>query len=110
LIDRNQKSSYGVMKGRNDVEPFAEKWAAFGWNVLECDGHDYLSLSAALENAEAVDGRPSVIICNTIKGRGIPFAENNPTRSNFALTEDQYLEALDHLDALESRIQYELAR
>lgn len=106
LIDRNRKSSYGPMEGRNGIEPLAEKWASFGWNVISCNGHDYVELSRALYQAESVKGSPSVIICNTIKGKGIPFAEKYPTRSNFALTEEQYQEATLTLNDQENRIRY----
>ena len=109
LLDWNRKSSYGPMTGRNDVEPLADKWRAFGWNVLECQGHDYVSLSQALASAHQVQGRPSILLCRTVKGKGIPYAENNPTRSNFALTEDQYLEAIASLEAQEKALLYEPA-
>lgn len=109
LLDWNKKSSYGPMAGRNAVDPLADKWRAFGWAVFECDGHDYVSLSAALCDAEQVRGRPSVVLCNTIKGKGIPHAEKNPTRSNFALTEDQYQEAIANLNQQEAALQNEPA-
>ncbi len=102
LVDWNQKSSYGPMEGRNAVAPLADKWHAFGWQTFECDGHDYVSLSHALAQAEQVRGAPSVLLCHTVKGKGIPWVEVNNARSNFALTAAQYEEALAHLDALES--------
>jgi transketolase len=107
LLDYNRKSSYGSMAGRNDIEPLVDKWLAFGWHVFECDGHDYVSLASALSCTQESQGKPSVIICNTIKGKGIPYAEANFTRSNFALTQEQYQEALLHLDSLEKKYSYE---
>ncbi len=101
LLDWNQKSSYGPMHGRNDVVPLADKWLAFGWKVLECDGHDFVSLSAALAAAEHPNGQPSVILCRTLKGKGIPYAETHPVRSNFGLTEEQYQQAIDYLSSIE---------
>jgi transketolase len=109
LVDRNGKSSYGPMQGRNDVEPLADKWAAFGWEVILCNGHSFVELSRALAQAEAVQGKPRVILCDTIKGKGIPFAEENPTRSNFALTEEQYQGSISHLNDEERRIRNERA-
>jgi len=109
LVDRNGKSSYGSMQGRNDVEPLADKWAAFGWEVIVCNGHSFVELSRALAQAEAVQGKPRVILCDTIKGKGIPFAEENPTRSNFALTEEQYQGSISHLNDEERRIRNERA-
>ena len=101
LVDWNEKSSYGPMRGRNDVAPLPDKWLAFGWEVFECAGHDFVSLSGALAQADQVRGRPSVLLCHTTKGKGIPYAENNNTRSNFALTSAQYEEAFAHLAILE---------
>ncbi len=104
LVDWNRKSSYGPMLGRNDVEPLADKWRAFGWHVLACDGHDFVALSQALAAAEAVAGQPSVILCHTIKGKGVPYVEANNTRSNHGLTEAQYAEAFANLAALEQEL------
>jgi transketolase len=109
LLDWNKKSSYGPMAGRNDVEPLADKWRAFGWAVFECDGHDFVSLSCALESSHQIKERPSILLCHTVKGKGIPYAENNPTRSNFALTQDQYLEAMAYLEGQEKALHYEPA-
>ncbi len=104
LVDWNRKSSYGPMEGRNDIEPLADKWRAFGWAVFECDGHDFVSLTRALAAAERVSGRPAVLLCHTVKGKGIPFAETHPTRSNFALTSEQDQEAVAYLDTLEAEV------
>jgi transketolase len=104
FIDANGKSSYGPMKGRNSVEPLADKWRAFNWNVIECDGHDFVSLSRALAAAEATKDRPSVLLCSTIKGRGIPWAESRNTKSNFQLEAAHCAEALASLDAREKEI------
>lgn len=104
LIDWNKKSAYGVMKDRNDIVPLDKKWEAFGWNVIMCDGHDYVSLTEALEVAEKIKNQPSILLCNTIKGKDIPYVENNKTPSNFALTEEQYIEAMNYLKNLEKVI------
>ena len=108
LLDWNKKSSYGEMRGRNDVEPLDDKWRAFGWHVLDCDGHDHVSLTAALAEAGDTKGQPTVIICRTVKGKGIPYAENNRVPSNFGLTEAQYEEAVANLDSLEAAIRAEI--
>ncbi len=104
LLDWNKQSSYGTMAGRNDIYPLAEKWRSFGWAVFECDGHDFVSLTTALAAAEQVRGQPPIILCHTTKGRGIPYAETHHTRSNFALTEEQYVEAMANLDSLEAEV------
>jgi transketolase len=104
LLDWNKKSSYGWMKGRNDIEPLADKWRAFNWEVLECDGHDFTSLTQALAQAETVKGKPTIILCHTIKGKGIPYIENYPTKPNILLTDEKYQECLAHLDDVERKI------
>lgn len=104
LVDRNRKSSYGLMVGRNDVEPLADKWRSFNWEVFECDGHDFISISYALHQADAVEGKPAVILCNTIKGKGIPYIENYPVKPNILLTEDRYRECLEHLNHVEEEL------
>lgn len=104
LLDWNRKSSYGWMKGRNDVEPLAEKWRAFNWAVRECDGHDFASITAALCAAEEVRERPAIVLCHTVKGKGIPYVENYPTKPNILLDETAYAECLEHLDAVEMEL------
>ncbi len=104
LLDWNKKSSYGEMKGRNDVVPLDKKWEAFGWNTIMCDGHDFISLTQALENAENAKDQPSILLCNTVKGKGIPYVENNRTPSNFMLSDKQYTEAMAYLETLEVEI------
>lgn len=106
IIDRNQKSSYGTMAGRNDVEPLGDKWAAFGWNVLRTPGHDIPAITAALAAAREHRGQPSVIIADTIKGRGIPYAEKNFVRSSSSLPPEQLAEALTVQNALEEKLQH----
>jgi transketolase len=104
LVDWNKKSSYGDMKGRNDIEPFAEKWRAFNWNVTECDGHDFVSLSRALHESEQGKEKPSVVLCHTVKGKGIPYAETHHTRSNFFLEPEHYREAMEMIAAQKKEI------
>jgi len=104
VVDVNGKSSYGPMEGRNGVEPLAAKWRAFRWECFECDGHDFVSLSEALASAERTSGRPSVVLCRTVKGKGIPWAEKNNPRSNFLLEESHRAEALAALEAEEREI------
>jgi len=104
LMDKNKKSSYGLMAGRNDIEPLVDKWKAFNWQVYECDGHDFASISQALYAADQVRGKPALVICNTIKGKGIPYVENYPTKPNILLTEEKYQECLQHLDEVEKEL------
>jgi transketolase len=61
-----------------DLEPLVAKWQAFGWPVLEIDGHALAQIDKALDQAEATKGRPTLIVAHTVKGRGVSFMENNP--------------------------------
>lgn len=103
LLDRNGMTAGGPMRGRNDVEPLADKWRAFNWAVTEADGHDFQSLVDALEWSETVHGRPAVIICHTEKGRGLDIVKVHPEH-NFTLTTEQYHRALEELAVLEREV------
>jgi len=104
ILDHNDVQLDGPVHDIMPLEPLADKWRAFGWAVFECDGHDFVSLTRALAAAERVSGKPAVLLCHTVKGKGIPFAETHPTRSNFALTSEQDQEAVAYLDTLEAEV------
>jgi transketolase len=76
LIDYNGLQIDGPIENIMSPMPLAEKWAAFGWNVLNADGHNIEEIITALEQAGAAKGRPSMIICRTVKGKGVSFMEN----------------------------------
>jgi transketolase len=78
LIDYNKIQSAGRTSEILDLEPLADKWRSFGFAVAEVDGHDVNALRKVLRSVPLDPGKPSAIICHTIKGKGIPFAENNP--------------------------------
>jgi transketolase len=59
------------------LEPFADKWRSFGFEVLEIDGHDFDQLDAAFEKAWSASEKPVLILANTVKGKGVDFMENN---------------------------------
>jgi transketolase len=77
LIDYNKHQSYGSTREVLDLEPFADKWRSFGFAVREADGHDVAALEKALAGLPGEQGKPTVIICHTVKGKGIGFTENN---------------------------------
>ena len=60
-----------------NLDPFNQKWQAFGWHVIEVDGHDLTQLTLAFNQAKLIKGQPTVIIAHTIKGKGVSFMENN---------------------------------
>jgi len=78
IIDRNKLQSYGPTAEVLDIEPLADKWRSFGFAVAEVDGHDVAALRDVFRMTPIEPGRPSVIICHTVKGRGVSMAEHNP--------------------------------
>ena len=77
VVDHNKMQSLDYCENTIKLSPFADKWRAFGWNVLDIDGHDHAALQRAFELAKNHKGSPSVIIANTVKGKGISFMEND---------------------------------
>lgn len=75
IVDRNRVSLDGNTDDLMSLEPFGERWRAFGWRVIEVDGHDYSQLYGALQEARETTGRPTVIVANTVKGKGVSFME-----------------------------------
>ena len=78
VIDYNKIQSAGPTAEIMELEPLGEKWRAFGFAVAECDRHDVEALHVAFESVPLVDDKPSVVICHTVKGKGIDFAEHDP--------------------------------
>lgn len=76
FTDRNRLQTDGNTEDVMPLDPLADKWRAFGWNSWEIDGHDFTQIVAAVARARAQPGRPTMIIANTIKGRGVSFMEN----------------------------------
>ncbi len=79
VIDRNKLQSYGPTAEVLDLEPLADKWRSFGFALREADGHDVVSLREGFAALPYEPGKPNLLICHTVKGRGIPEAEHNPT-------------------------------
>ena len=77
IVDRNRFMIDGETEDVMPLEPFADKWRAFGWEVVEVDGHDLDQLDEALARAWAATDVPVLILANTIKGKGVDFMENN---------------------------------
>ena len=77
IVDNNGLQIDGWNREVMNLEPFSQKWQAFGWHVIEVDGHDLKQLIDALNQAKLVKGQPAVVIAHTIKGKGVSFMENN---------------------------------
>lgn len=97
VVDYNKIQLDGFVKDIMDLEPLAEKWRGFGWHVLEIDGHDVAALQHAFAEAAATQGKPTCIVANTIKGKGVSFMENNPKFHGTAPTPAECAQALQEL-------------
>lgn len=89
IVDRNLISQCGFTEEIVRLEPFADKWRSFGWNVVDVDGHDVRDLYDALRSAESVAGKPTVLIARTVKGKGVSFMEANPAYHSGGLSPSQ---------------------
>ena len=78
IVDDNGIQLDGFVKNIVDIEPVAEKWKAFGWEVIEIDGHDFAQIDKALDQAEMIKGKPTMVVAHTVKGKGVSFMENDP--------------------------------
>jgi len=78
VLDYNKIQLDNFVKKILDLEPVLAKWQAFGWPVIEIDGHDLDQIAKALDQAEARKGVPTFVVANTVKGKGVSFMENDP--------------------------------
>ncbi len=97
IIDDNKVQAMGVSSERFHIGNFGGKFEAFGWNVIKIDGHNMAQICSALDAADNANGKPTVIIASTVKGKGVSFAEGKSAFHNAALTPGQYAEALNEL-------------
>jgi transketolase len=97
IVDYNKIQLDGFVKDIMDLEPLADKWKAFGWHVIELDGHSIPALQAAYAEAEKTRDRPTCIIANTIKGKGVSFMENNPKFHGVAPSQQELEQALQEI-------------
>lgn len=97
IVDRNGLQANGRTKERFDTGDIIAKFLSFGWHVIEIDGHDMRQILDALNQADYVKGMPTVIVANTVKGKGVSFAENVVGYHNGMLTEETYRQALKEL-------------
>jgi len=93
LVDNNRISSITATDRVIDLQPLENRFAGFGFEPYVVDGHDVEAIQEALESIER-RGEPGVVICNTVKGRGVPFAENEPIWHYRSLGEEQFRAAL----------------
>jgi transketolase len=109
IIDRNRLQIDGWVKDVMNVEPLAECYRSFGWEVIEIDGHDIQQVVSALQRAKNVPvlGKPTMIIANTVKGKGVSFMENVAAWHGKAPNYEEMVRALDKL-GLKNAIAYDV--
>jgi len=97
FTDYNKMQIDGETKDVNTVGPLDKKWEAFNWHVQEIDGHDVIAIKEAIMEAKKATGKPSMIILNTIKGKGASFCEGDVGSHNMPVTEEMCKEAIARL-------------
>ena len=97
IVDYNKVQLDGTTDEVMPLGDLAAKWEAFGWTVLECDGHDLEALDFCISVADGAVGAPTVIIANTVKGKGVSFMEGQCSWHGKAIDDDSFAKALEEL-------------
>ena len=97
MLDYNGFQIDGSTKDIMNLEPLVQKWSAFGWHVIEINGHDISQIISAYQEAASIKGKPSVIIAHTVKGKGVSFMENKVDFHGRAPTKEETEKALKEL-------------
>ena len=100
ILDYNKLQLFGQTNTIMNIEPVIEKWQVFGWNTIEINGHRINEIIQALENAVKFEGKPTIIVAHTIKGKGVSFMENKVEWHSLPPTEEQAEQALKELEYL----------
>jgi len=99
ILDKNQVQQTGKIKDIMDIGNVALKWKAFGWNVIDINGHDMPQIVKALDKASKMKNKkPTIIISNTIKGKGVSFMELNHKFHGKAPDEEEYKKAMEEIE------------
>jgi len=102
IVDYNKVQLDGTTDEIMPLGDLAAKWEAFGWMVFECDGHDIEALDFCINAADAVEGVPTVIIANTVKGKGVSFMEGKNTWHGKAIDDESFAIAMKELGGAEN--------
>ena len=97
ILDYNKLQLYGETNAIMNIEPVIEKWRVFDWNTIEINGHRINEILQALEEAVKFDGKPTIVVGHTIKGKGVSFMENKVEWHSLAPTKEQTNQALKEL-------------
>lgn len=107
FLDYNGLQIDGDIKEVMSPEPIADKFKAFGWNVICINGHDYNEIAAAIEEGKKSQDKPTMVICKTIKGKDVSFMENQAGWHGTAPNKEQRDQAIAELDAFLSELEVE---
>jgi len=99
VIDFNGLQIDGALSDVNSPEPIPDKFKAFGWHVIEINGHDFAAIESAFAEARTIKGQPTAIVAHTVKGKGISFMENKASWHGAAPNQEQYDTAMQELSA-----------
>ena len=98
VVDRNRLQVDGLVDEIMPIEPLADKWRAFGWHVIDVNGHSIPAFVDALEEASHTASLPTVILAHTVKGKGVSFMENSPEWHSKVVSRADWERALHELD------------
>ena len=105
IVDNNNLQIDGTVEEVNSPYPIDEKFSAFGFNVINVNGHCFKELEEAFENAKACKGKPTAIIAKTVKGNGVSFMENQVSWHGSAPNAEQYAQAMEELKAQKAEVE-----
>ena len=105
IVDFNSLQGGVTLEVMPSLEPFADKWLAFGWHVIDIPGHDIDALLSAYHEARQTKGKPTVIIARTVKGKGVSYMENKVEWHGGTVTEPLYEQAIAEIDGRLSALQ-----
>lgn len=108
MIDRNYLQIDGNTENVLKLESVKERWSSFGWNTIEIDGHNIEKILESLDQAKNKKNKPTIIILNTTKGKGVSFMENNVDFHGVAPNQIERNQAIEELTALEKKLEVQL--
>lgn len=97
IVDYNKVQENGPTNEIKSLEPHSSKWSSFGWHVIDVNGHDFHELISAFDSADTIKGQPTVIIANTVKGKGVSFMEGQANWHGKAPDKEKLAAALSEL-------------
>jgi transketolase len=98
FVDRNYMQTDGYSENIMPMDPLLPKWQAFGWEAFQIDGHDFEEIVNTVNCAKKRSGKPTMIITRTVKGKGVPFMEDDPIWHALPPSREQYERSIQELE------------